>query len=365
MKRIIRFILVCVTICMSLALVLSYFTYYVNPADVWYIEVWALGYPVYLFGTSVLLVYWLFSETKKYILIPLISLLFGFSTHSDVVSLSTSNDDEDYADTLSVMSYNVQAFNWLGWRQRSDVQQGVCDYLYEKQADIICFQEFHHDIQEPFVVIDSLKKYAGIINIAAHKFHSIPGRYFYGNVICSQYPIIAEGVLHFQYTGNSCLWADIALQSDTIRVCNVHLESYRFSPDDIKTIQEMSFFHIQDPQQYESIVERVSHAVYMRGQQTDELIRFISNSPYKVVLAGDFNTPPYSYTYKHLKKAGDFSDVFLSAGNGIGGTLNWNLPSVRLDYILYPSDWTCHTYESRKLLLSDHFPVFSGFSLKN
>ncbi|MFW5851153.1 MAG: endonuclease/exonuclease/phosphatase family protein [Bacteroidota bacterium] len=363
MTRIFRFIILILTICVSAALFITYLTYYIDPRELSFFEIWALGYPIYMSLAFVSIIYWLFSDIKKYVFIPLISIVFGMSTHLDVIAFNKSVEPSS-DNTLSVVTYNVQAFNWLGWRQRKDIQQGVCEYLYEKQADVLCFQEFHHDIREAFVVIDSLKKHAGVTNIAAYQFHAIPGRYFYGNVICSRFPIIRHDVLQFQKTGNSCLWADIKKGTDTIRICNVHFESYRFSPNQIETINKMSFYHIEEPEEYRSLFDNFSHAIFLRAHQAEELAQFIVKSPYKVVVTGDFNTPPYSHTYRTVQKAADFSDAFLSAGSGIGGTLNWKLSAIRLDYVLYPNNWKAFRYESPQLLLSDHFPVYTEISVE-
>jgi endonuclease/exonuclease/phosphatase (EEP) superfamily protein YafD len=126
----------------------------------------------------------------------------------------------------------------------------------------------------------------------------------------------------------------------------------------------MSFYHIEEPEEYRSLFENFSHAIYLRAHQAEELAQFIVESPYKVVVTGDFNTPPYSHTYRTVQKAADFSDAFLSAGSGIGGTLNWRLSSIRLDYVLYPNKWKAFVYESPHLLLSDHFPVYTEISVE-
>ena len=70
----------------------------------------------------------------------------------------------------------------------------------------------------------------------------------------------------------------------------------------------------QNEQKAKGIVKRL--LPIFKGHQTQvELIRKgVDNSPYPVILAGDFNAVPNSYEYYHLGK--DLQDAFVKVGNG-------------------------------------------------
>ena len=56
-------------------------------------------------------------------------------------------------------------------------------------------------------------------------------------------------------------------------------------------------------------------------------------SPYPVIVAGDFNDTPVSYAYRKIRKG--LNDSFVNSGYGAGFTYKGNYPPNRIDYILY------------------------------
>lgn len=59
----------------------------------------------------------------------------------------------------------------------------------------------------------------------------------------------------------------------------------------------------------------------IRAQQVREIRAVIDSTHYPVIVAGDFNDTPSSYTYRRLK--GDMTDGFWAVGNGFGGTFRF------------------------------------------
>ena len=97
-------------------------------------------------------------------------------------------------------------------------------------------------------------------------------------------------------------------------------------------------------------------AFVIRANQVDILKRNIDHSPYPVIICGDFNDTPASYTY-HEMTAG-FHDSFCKAGTGfLGSTYAGNFPSFRIDYILYDDAFTASNYSKNSINFSDHYPV--------
>lgn len=354
--KFIRSILIISNILAVIFLFLTYVTYYVKPHSFWFFEFIAIGYPVYLVVNLIFILLWLFSKHKKYALVSFLSIVIGYQSLCSYISLGKPATSTE-AKELLIVSYNVDAFKYFGWRHSEDIQNQVFLYLQSQHPDIICFQEFHHDTQEPFVLLDSVTQAFEMKYIAKYHFHEIPGRYFYGNVIVSRYPIITKGVLEFQGRGNSCVWADVVVDEDTIRILSMHLESYRLSPKDIEVLEETAQRQTSEKGEYTQIATKLKQAIEFRSLQTEELQVFFQKTPYPMIICGDFNAPPYSHTYRTIRKASNTKDAFLEAGRGVGGTLHWNLPSMRLDYILFSNNWECTYYASERLPISDHYPI--------
>jgi endonuclease/exonuclease/phosphatase family metal-dependent hydrolase len=96
-------------------------------------------------------------------------------------------------------------------------------------------------------------------------------------------------------------------------------------------------------------------AVIKRAEQATALRKSINKSPYPVIVCGDFNDTPVSYTYHTVK--GDLKDSFIESGKGTANTYNGKLPSFRIDYILYSPVFTSYNFAVSSLNHSDHFPV--------
>src|SRR5204862_7418375 len=100
---------------------------------------------------------------------------------------------------------------------------------------------------------------------------------------------------------------------------------------------------------------RLKRAFIKRSQQVRVLHRHILESPYPVILCGDFNDTPSSYTYATLCKG--MEDSFRESGSGFGKTYIGAFPSFRIDYILHDGKLHSTGYLTHGEKLSDHFPI--------
>ena len=73
-----------------------------------------------------------------------------------------------------------------------------------------------------------------------------------------------------------------------------------------------------------------------RSLQAQLVKSYINKSPYPVIVAGDFNDTPVSYTYGKIRKG--LNDSFVTSGYGAGFTYKGNYPPNRIDYILYDNN---------------------------
>ncbi|MBZ0097799.1 MAG: endonuclease/exonuclease/phosphatase family protein, partial [Taibaiella sp.] len=90
----------------------------------------------------------------------------------------------------------------------------------------------------------------------------------------------------------------------------------------------------------------------------------IDASPYPVVICGDLNDLPGSYTYTQMREG--LNDAFLQRGRGLGRTYSRLSPTLRIDYIFYaPASFGCIGYKSPYTSLSDHNPVITNLEIIN
>ncbi|MDP4224071.1 MAG: endonuclease/exonuclease/phosphatase family protein, partial [Bacteroidota bacterium] len=112
-----------------------------------------------------------------------------------------------------------------------------------------------------------------------------------------------------------------------------------------------------------SISSSLKRGFIARASQAEAVKVKIETSPYPVIVAGDFNDTPISYTYRTLGKG--LNDAFVASGYGAGFTYKGNYPPNRIDYILYDNKLECRQFDIIKVRYSDHYPIIAYFRKNN
>ncbi|MEZ5028200.1 MAG: endonuclease/exonuclease/phosphatase family protein [Ferruginibacter sp.] len=88
----------------------------------------------------------------------------------------------------------------------------------------------------------------------------------------------------------------------------------------------------------------------------------IKQSPYPVIVCGDMNDVPNSYTYFTVKD--DLQDAFLKKSGGLGRTFRYISPTLRIDYILADKKFEVENFSKIKVPYSDHYPILADIAFK-
>ncbi len=88
----------------------------------------------------------------------------------------------------------------------------------------------------------------------------------------------------------------------------------------------------------------------------------VDSSPYPVLVTGDFNDTPASYSYRMMTKR--LHDSFREAGNGFGATFRGILGVLRIDYVFYDDSFRCVRFRTLEDRLSDHKLVAADLCYK-
>ncbi len=352
------------------SLLLVYVGVRVNPADFWPLAFAGLIYPALLILNVLFIVYWLV-RLRIYFLISLVAILLGWSHVQSFVRFSnTSAILPAEGRNISVLSYNVRVFDLYnygpGWELNFTQRNNIFRFLQEKDFDIICFQEFVHDKGGAFKTLDTLPD---ILRARyAHTGYSSSSRdiNFFGVATFSAWPIIHKGTLNFpSQMGNIGIYSDIVIDSDTIRVYNVHFESIGLSPEDYGFVESITNAGQITQREYFKqgslrILKRLKDAYIQRAEQVDIVSEHISQSPYPVIMAGDFNDTPASRTYRNMTRQLD--DSFRS-GRGLGQTYIGAIPGFRIDYIMHSDEFKSYNFTTGKQVYSDHYPIWVWLNL--
>ncbi|MGB7786471.1 MAG: endonuclease/exonuclease/phosphatase family protein [Salinimicrobium sp.] len=324
------------------ALLFSYLLPYIPPHTFALLSVFSLGVPFLIIVNLIFLLFWLF-RLKKQLWLSFIALLLGLNHVTSVYEISTSEDFDLGDNVFKVLSYNVRQFNQYGWNKNDkDIPKKIADFVELENPDLVCMQEY----------------FKGEKTIAAR----FPHRYIkikeqndeFGLAIFSKFPIIDQGSLDFPTSSNNnAIFADIIKDEDTIRVVNVHLQSFGVKPNLDKLEKQHS----------KKVFLGMGQTFVRQEKQMDIVIELIKKSPYPVLVMGDFNNTAYSYIYREIKSEGLF-DAYKEAGNGFGQTYDFRFFPLRIDFILAAETLEVLSFDNYKVPFSDHYPVTATFALK-
>ncbi len=355
MKALLNKILVYLNFIFAGALLLAYWSNYVSPARFWLLAFFGLAYPFVLLINIVFILVWWWRR-KKMAFLSLIVILAGWGNIGKYLQIP-SRDKVQGNDKIHLLSYNIRLFNFYEWEKGTSLGDSILGFIKAENPEIACFQEFitresYEKISEDY--IDSLLALWPFKHVSYTSSSKSYGNY--GLATYSKLPIAGTGKVRFEGSFNSCIYTDVVAGQDTIRVFNVHLQSVRLRKDNYIVMDSLqggiSQKHIDE---MKDISGRLKQAYIIRARQVEKLDGYIRKSPYPVILCGDFNDTPVSYTYHTLK--GDLRDAFIHSGRGIGNTYRGNFPSFRIDYIFHSKDLKCIGFKKTKEEYSDHFSI--------
>ena len=312
----------------------------------------SLAYPYLLILNLLFFLYWLF-RWKKTVWLQLAVLLAGIPAFRSYYGTADTQAVEEKPD-ISLLSYNVRYFDMYGWSNKTNTGEKLFAYLNKFPGDLICLQEF--------MLASAAEKQKEIIGrLKSYPYHHV----YKGMAIFSRLPLVHKGHLEFddKYT-STCIYCDVVRGKDTVRLYSVHLESYRFGKKERRFVKEVSSAMGRDElsEGVKNLTSRLTVANRNRAFQAEEIKRHLESSPYPVILCGDFNDTPLSYTYRRIKNG--LQDAFIEKGRGLGNTYIGEFPSFRIDYIFHSPEMEAQRYTRENIFLSDHYPIQADLRLK-
>jgi len=360
MRKFFRIIIILLNIIAAVSLILACLCCFISPKVIWWISFFGLAYMYLLIFNICFIVFWALSRKKVLMIISLIPILFGWSFLGKHVQLFGKNiSDEDKDRSIQLLSFNVQGFLQMNQKQSDGKKLNIFDFIKEKEPDIICFQEF---VVHRWNKVFNEKNILTQMEFTPYSHLEMHTRDDYGAGVAtfSKYPIIHEELIYSDNTINTCISSDLKIGADTVRVYNIHLKSVGFQNEEKELLDNVvkRDYGRKDLRTAKAIIRQLITASFEREKQVKILSTHIGNSPYPVIICGDFNDPPTSYSYRKVR--GNRKDAFIEAGSGRSTTFNiGRIASLRIDCILYSDVYKAYNYESPRVILSDHYPVLS------
>jgi vancomycin resistance protein VanJ len=326
------------SICLLL-LLLSYLSPFISPTFFWPISFFGLLFPVFYLINILFLFYWMIGF-KKQIWANIIILLIGIQYVG--LFFGTQPTTTKTTDSIKVLSYNVRLFNRYEWLPKPDIKSEIFEFFKKENADILCIQEFYTADEIPS--FNYKYRHIGLQNKKS-QWHM---------AIYSKYPQIDKGTVSIkgERVNNTCIYSDMTINSDTLRIYNVHLASNWFKNSDYSFLKNPQKEKLKEG--ISGVIKRMKNSYKNRADQAKVIKEHMNNSPYPIILCGDFNDTPLSYAYNII--SGTLRDAFKESGKGIGQSFV-KIPTLRIDYILHNERFKSYNYTKHKQQLSDHYAV--------
>lgn len=307
---------------------------------------------------------------KRLLIIPFLGLLLAYQPVMLYCPLHKSQETPQEAFTF--MSYNI--YNW-GWgdddkKLRKNEHKTLVEYISSHRTDILCLQEGRPEC--------IAQQEDSILPVKTYHCDTLRGPG--GNVVTiySKFPIVRKQIIPYESKGNmtGAFWLNI--NGREVIVINNHLQTMGFSMQERRNFGDMMIGERNEKEQIKStsrtIAGKILEASKIRSHQADSITAFIRrNSGTPIIVCGDFNDIPQSYTYHTIKNPGkgmDGNDItmidcYRSTALGPGYSYGHFGMRVRIDNILCTEQLAPYNAKVDGTTNgSDHYPITCQFTFR-
>lgn len=330
-------------ICTILLLWLCVGLTFISPDFMPRLSLLTLAFPIFLIVDILFIFFWLLFHARL-VWVPILGALLVGSYILDYSPLNFSGksdkNNEASDSTLTIITFNV------GHMLEEEQKEEFMRYISNTDADIVCLQELSTKF------------------IPNHKdwFNSTHFHYLQSaNVaIFSRFPFLSDTInIHYPTRSNRSIACWIDCFGDSLLVVNNHLESNHFSLEE--RVDYTNAITVPDRQAIKhsslTLMNKMSEAAAYRGKQADSICSLIDrNAEKNVIVCGDLNETPISYTYQRLARR--LTSAYREKGFGPGFTFSQRSFPVRIDHLFYSSGLECSSCcIDKSVSSSDHYPL--------
>lgn len=330
---------------------------------------WAMGFvmiamPVFWAIHILFMLAWFFGKSTRAFL-PIAVLLLAWPLYSRTFKFGTEKTVDTSEKTFKLLNYNVYGFGIHATGNLADHDDSIrtsAQWIADTGADILCFQEYfspgkYRKIDlEDFFSKKGFKHYIYLDKGDSQHSSIHEG----GLVIFSKFPIIHRQDSYFEGQ-NGLLSADLVIGKDTLRIINTHLYSMTLKLS--KLANQKKYAGVK--RETRGTLRQMQRGFINRNTEVHLLESWIAESPYPVIVCGDFNETPYSYVYGRLRKR--LGNAFEIKGSGFGFSYNKLPKFIRIDNQFFDDkNLTIQDFKThREVRFSDHYPLTGTYSFKH
>ena len=340
----------------------------------WLVALLGLIFPLLFVGLLTFLLYWLFRKSK-WVFICIAALAISWQQITAMLGLHFNKKfvAAKATENIRVLSWNLSSWGGTNRMRKAggadSYQNEMIAIIKDVQADVLCFQEypFFKYLKEQDSIPTALKEIGyQYMHLAKYKYTK---KLYRSTIlttvaILSKYPITDTATFFYKQRefAEPLVYTDIKINNYSLRIFTAHLQSVRFGEDDYEALHKLKEPGEVSVTESKTVINKLRQAYNNRGLQADFITTKIKESPYPVIICGDFNDVPNSYTYFTVK--GNLQDAFLQKGWGFGRTFRYISPTLRIDYILADKKSEIKQFSEIKVPYSDHYPVVADFGME-
>ena len=361
-RSLFRFIFILINIGIILLYLSVCLVPFINTGKFWFFAFPGLAFPIIFFALFCFMVLWLILRSKWF-WVCLVVMLLGFQQIRAVFAFHFPQNFSDVKapNTLRVFHWNVK-----GWDNSFDKKKAgeksdkpkMFDLIKEQNPDVLCFEEYSDlkDINDPKSNTSAIMK-IGYPYFVFAPTEKKPDRTQQGVIIFSKFPIIDSATISYgeDTQAEHLIYADIKCGEKTFRIFTTHLQSVRFEHSDYRSLDRLKHAHDPGYSDSRTIAAKLRTGYVHRYRQAQIVKQKIEESPYPVIITGDFNDVPNSNTYFTIK--GKLQDAFLKKGTFIGRTFRFISPTLRIDFIFADKSFKVNQFRIKHVSYSDHYPL--------
>lgn len=361
LRKIVALIILALSIVSSLVVVTAAYIEHLSPEVQPIPALLGLAFPIFALSTTLLFIVLLLIY-PRYSLVSLVALLLSIPAMRQYCPINRGNDRLlTNRPGFSMLTYNTYHFVDVEKEALNDHidYNRTLQNIINADADIVAIQEKS----------SSRFKENKRLKFTAEQIEHINQLYPYQILqsrgqILSKYPVRLVSDTIFTKTAFTTVFeADI--DGHKVTIVNNHLQSIGFTKDDKDLYVELT----TRPDSLESKIgeaklftRKLLDAFQQRASQVEAVDSIARSIGGNIILCGDINDTPNSYSYHVLSK--NRRDTYLDLGTGPGYTYLANRMWVRIDYLFYEGDMEARYVNVIEKRSSDHYPVYAEFEWK-
>ncbi len=368
MKSIINIIVTLLSALAAGLLLTSAYGGFIDPRSFYWPAILNLGFPIAFVTSIVVAVLCLMLRFKRAAAVVALALLLSLPAWHSFMPLSWGGTPDNPDKAFTVLTWNV-----IGFEPMNDDYGPTMQHVLDVDADVVLMQEtsLNDDDYLNIPYIQPLKK-------------ELEQRYPYRTtgandlVIMSKVPFKLmpdttmrnrkglNGPGSFHTYGKVY---DINIKGHDLRVINLHLQSIGLSAEDKQLYKDIATFNekvnttSELKQVKHSLTDKLGASYQRRAGEAQAVRDIIDASPEAVVVCGDFNDTPGSYSYRTIR-GDDMNDAFIDCCALPVNTFNASGMYFKIDHMFYRGNLRAVDSRVDKAGSSDHYPVVTTFEWK-